>query len=278
MPRNKLAMLRALLRKAEDAEDPQSSAYNPAEAATFRGKAFELAAEYEIEEAELFAKGETAEKVTSFTRRIAKPVIQKMSLMTTIANNYSCDVIRLPEYVLHVFGFKGDLDRVQMLYDSLVVQGERECRRSSTATGRLYRRFARSFWAHYTDTLAVRIRNAHIQTERSVGHSTELVLRDRKTIVTESVAAFYPSLKEGRRGSARRASRGSSSGSFYDQTGPRRTAKPEPRPGKYHIPNQFPHLNSKNGRCMCLNPCCLGPGGCRCRSCNCDPEVGHIAA
>lgn len=39
-----------------------------------------------------------------------------------------------------------------------------------------------------------------------------------------------------------------------------------------HVPNGFPHHSKANGLCMCLSSCCLGPAGCRCKSCPCAGE------
>ena len=43
-----------------------------------------------------------------------------------------------------------------------------------------------------------------------------------------------------------------------------------------HVPNGFPHFSSITGRCMCLDPCCNGVNGCKCKPCPCDPEKGHV--
>jgi hypothetical protein len=77
-------------------------------------------------------------------------------------------------------------------------------------------------------------------------------------------------------------SRGSVSGlltnDFSDVVQARRRSAANREAGRtrYHVPNQFPHFSYKNGRCMCLNPCCLGPSGCKCAGCSCDPLVGHV--
>lgn len=42
-----------------------------------------------------------------------------------------------------------------------------------------------------------------------------------------------------------------------------------------HIENGFPHFSTNSGMCMCLDPCCMGEKGCKCRSCPCRqfPEM-----
>jgi hypothetical protein len=37
-----------------------------------------------------------------------------------------------------------------------------------------------------------------------------------------------------------------------------------------HIPNGFPHFSSITGRCMCLDSCCQGERGCKCKGCPCQ--------
>ena len=56
--------------------------------------------------------------------------------------------------------------------------------------------------------------------------------------------------------------------------------KPSPAPSRRgtdgsllgHTPNGWPHLSSTTGACLCDAKCCLGPDGCRCRSCS---GAGH---
>lgn len=37
-----------------------------------------------------------------------------------------------------------------------------------------------------------------------------------------------------------------------------------------HVPNGFPHYSSKTGLCLCIDPCCQGKNGCRCKFCPCQ--------
>ncbi len=39
-----------------------------------------------------------------------------------------------------------------------------------------------------------------------------------------------------------------------------------------HTPNDFPHINSHTGACMCMENCCQSASGCNCRACT---GVGH---
>lgn len=37
-----------------------------------------------------------------------------------------------------------------------------------------------------------------------------------------------------------------------------------------HVPNGWPHYSTNNGLCMCLDLCCNGKSGCRCKFCPCQ--------
>jgi hypothetical protein len=51
-------------------------------------------------------------------------------------------------------------------------------------------------------------------------------------------------------------------GKRFDRVG---TAQSEGR----HVPNGFPHYSSRTKLCMCLDLCCQGIRGCRCKYCPC---------
>jgi hypothetical protein len=42
-----------------------------------------------------------------------------------------------------------------------------------------------------------------------------------------------------------------------------------------HIENGWPHYSRRTGLCLCLDPCCLGINGCRCRGCKCKIMPGE---
>lgn len=50
-------------------------------------------------------------------------------------------------------------------------------------------------------------------------------------------------------------------------------SQPTTQSGRLHSNGEgFPHLNGRNGACMCHQSCCNGVNGCICRSCS---GIGH---
>jgi hypothetical protein len=37
-----------------------------------------------------------------------------------------------------------------------------------------------------------------------------------------------------------------------------------------HVPNGFPHYSSNTGLCLCIDLCCQGRNGCKCKFCPCQ--------
>ncbi len=116
-----LDRVRALLAKAE------SSTY-PAEAETYTAKAQELIARHSIDEALLVARGGSA-AVVPFARRIGVDhpyESEKASLLAAVATANRCHTVWSPELgFTTVFGFDSDIDAVDLLHTSLLVQANR---------------------------------------------------------------------------------------------------------------------------------------------------------
>lgn len=51
---------------------------------------------------------------------------------------------------------------------------------------------------------------------------------------------------------------------------PKHPARQETHYGNH---NPVTHYSSKTGACMCIEKCCIGDGGCKCRGCS---GVGHM--
>lgn len=120
-------------------------------AKSYREKAFELAARYEIEHALLRGTETKPEKVINRIFSVGKPYSYQIVLAHLVYSRSGCDTIRLSSRTttrsgrtralaprLHVFGFKSDMDRADMLWTSLVVQATREAARG-------YRRYVEEF-------------------------------------------------------------------------------------------------------------------------------------
>jgi hypothetical protein len=180
-----LDRVRALLAKAESTDFP-------AEAEAFSAKAQELIARHRIEDA---LSSERAD-VTPFARRIGVDhpyESEKASLLDAVARANSCRTVWSPELGFStLFGFDSDIDAVELLYTSLLVQANRAMARDEPAKGKArVKAFRRSFLVAY----AVRIGERLEQTTRhEIEQHTDLlpVLRNRDVQVREAMDKAFP--------------------------------------------------------------------------------------
>ncbi|NMO55926.1 DUF2786 domain-containing protein [Actinoplanes sp. TBRC 11911] len=180
-----LDRVRALLAKAESTDFP-------AEAEAFSAKAQELIARHRIDDA---LSSERAD-VTPFARRIGVDhpyESEKASLLDAVARANSCRTVWSPELGFStLFGFDADIDAVELLYTSLLVQANRAMARDEPAKGKArVKAFRRSFLVAY----AVRIGERLEQTTRhEIERHTDLlpVLRNRDVQVREAMDKAFP--------------------------------------------------------------------------------------
>lgn len=206
-----LDRIRALLAKAESTEFT-------AEAEAYTAKATELIAKYGIDAALLAAQnGQPGKPADLIIPMHAPYVMDKATLLQTIAHALGCKAILLNEwdgnggrvYRSHLFGFQSDLDRVEMLYTSLLVQAAHalgretvpERARRSTGSVAAWRR---SWYAGFGDTIGKRLRAAEAAAKAtatadrqtaaagSAGPSVALVLADRSALVSRAYTDAYP--------------------------------------------------------------------------------------
>lgn len=156
-----LERIRKLLETAESffaqSTDPSKSAANREafkhEGEAMQARAFELATRYEISLA--LARGESGAKTQDVTNRIfdlARPFQQQITLAYVVYSTFGNSLIDIStnrqkarKYGaeahlgrVHAFGFKGDIERADMLLTSLILQAHR-----SSASG--YREYLRNF-------------------------------------------------------------------------------------------------------------------------------------
>jgi hypothetical protein len=148
-----LQRVRALLAKAE------STTY-PAEAETYTAKAQELIARHSLDEALLVARaGDTV--VVPFARRIGvdHPYEgEKASLLHAVAQANRCHAVWSPEFgFATVFGFDADIDAVDLLHTSLLVQAHRAMAQTEPPGGKAGRARLRAFRQSFLVAFAVRI-------------------------------------------------------------------------------------------------------------------------
>ncbi|GAB3965699.1 DUF2786 domain-containing protein [Plantactinospora veratri] len=115
-----LSKIRKLLAKAED------PACTPAEAEAFNAKATELIARYGVDRALLAARDPGTDPVGDRIVDIPAPyALDKVGLLAGVADALRCRSVRRrgdSGFVMHLFGFASDLERVEVLFTSLLVQ------------------------------------------------------------------------------------------------------------------------------------------------------------
>ncbi|MEV4642751.1 DUF2786 domain-containing protein [Actinoplanes sp. NPDC049548] len=195
MSDNKLAKIRALLAKAEN------PAATPAESEAYTAKATELIQKWGLEE----AMKDAAEEVTL---RAADRIMameghyqrDKADLLWGIANAMGCQGVVIPKghrgstaVAVHLFGMDGDLDRVDLLFTSLLVQAAHGMATaqpwSSSANIKAYRR---SWLAGFRRAVTRRLEAQRRRAADETGPGTDLVLADRSALVKARRDEVYP--------------------------------------------------------------------------------------
>jgi len=147
----KLERVRALLAKAE-------ATTFPAEAEAYTAKAQELISRHSLDEALLAAGSAT---VVPYARRIGVDhpyESEKASLLSAVARANRCQVVWSPEFgFATVFGFDADIDAVDLLHTSLLVQAHRAMARTEPPGGKAGRARLKTFRQSFLVGYAVRI-------------------------------------------------------------------------------------------------------------------------
>jgi hypothetical protein len=187
-----LERVRALLAKAESTDFP-------AEAEAYAGKAQELIARHSLEEA---IAGAATPDVVPFARRVGVDhpyEDEKAHLLDAVARANRCETVWSPELgFTTVFGFDADIDAVELLYTSLLVQANRAMARDEPAGGRAGRArlkaFRRSFLIAYAVRIGERLDAATAAALQQAGDPADLlpVLASREAQVRETVQRIFP--------------------------------------------------------------------------------------
>jgi hypothetical protein len=195
----KLERVRALLAKAE-------ATTFPAEAEAYTAKAQELISRHSIDEALLAAGNETA--VVPYARRIGVDhpyESEKASLLNSVARANRCHVVWSPEFgFATVFGFDADIDAVDLLHTSLLVQAHRAMARTEPPGGKAGRARLKSYRQSFLVGYAVRIGERLAEASRAAldqaGDPAALVpvLASRDVQVREARDRSFPSTSRGR--------------------------------------------------------------------------------
>jgi hypothetical protein len=186
-----LARVRKLLAKAED------PACTAAEAEAFTAKATDLIAKYGVDQALLAAADPATDRVGDRIVTIDPPYARdKAGLLAAVAAPLRCRVVHLTrpgEARSHLFGHATDLERVDLLFTSLLVQAAHGLSASPVPPGEHAAAYRRSWLAGYTQAIAGRL----WASERSAAEAApgaELVLVDRTELVEQRRDELYPRL------------------------------------------------------------------------------------
>lgn len=201
-----LDKVRKLLAKAESTD-------SEAEAEALNEHAAKLIAQYGIDQALLAEDGKIADVIESRRIKVDAPyAVDKCSLLHLIAKPLRVQTVRTNAgrrrsdgYVMVLIGYQSDLDRVDVLYTSLLVQAARELVRVRPDYGwENVAAYRRSWFAGFTGAVYRRLKDAEeraaavpVPEQRSGSRSTELVLIDRKAQVALAVKKEFPRLVSG---------------------------------------------------------------------------------
>jgi hypothetical protein len=182
------ARIRALLAKAE------ATGY-PEEAEALSAKAQELMARYSVDEALLSARAPAPDAPGACRIEVEPPYEQaKAVLLDAVADANHCRAVwNEPFGFSTVVGFEGDLQAVELLYTSLLVQAETAMTRAEVAQragGRKRTKsFRQSFLAAYAHRVGTRLRAA---AEAPVSDDLLPVLASREVAVTDRLERMFP--------------------------------------------------------------------------------------
>jgi hypothetical protein len=204
-PRDWKSVVAGLLRKAED------PAVGDEERELLMDKAVYLAAKYGIEDAVEQNVPENVEIVTVTVNGIYQP--KKFLLLHGLARTFGCDVVRLPNGNVQIFGFKADHEKVVMLYDSLLIQmimslANAQDEKPPWEHGKA---FNNAFINTFVTVVLERVRHNYQRAKDSVG-GAELVLKNRNTDVMKKIKETYPKSKMTTYRTTSRSSAGSLAG------------------------------------------------------------------
>lgn len=200
--------VRAMLDRAEHPATP------PREAESASAMAHQIMTKYAIDQAALAAQGlnRSYMDITPHEMKIVfsdnkMHLKQKAMLLHFIALTNRCQCVIIDENEGHLFGYKEDMEFVEILFWSLHAQMQhaanvelREVRKlKDVKNGYAWKR---NFFLGYADRLHDRLakQQANIVKETEARSSgTELILADRSLAVKRLMEDYYPELRAGRK-------------------------------------------------------------------------------
>lgn len=190
-----LERVRALLAKAESTD-------YPAEADAYTAKAQEMITRHSLDEALLTA--DHAE-VVPLARRIAVDApyeSEKAALLHAVARANRCHAVWTPDLgFATVFGFDADIDAVDLLHASLLIQAQRAMSRTEPPANKAGKSRLKTFRASFLVAFASRIGERLARAARDAVPTTgDLlpVLRSRDLQVQETMTRAFPHTERAR--------------------------------------------------------------------------------
>jgi hypothetical protein len=198
-PARLLDRVRKLLAKAE------AEGVTVAEAQALTAKAAELMAKYGIDRALLAATRPETDKPDNRIVEIYNPWARVQAhLLCGLAAALRCQCILLPASEgqrVHVFGYASDIERVDVLYTSVLVQMWHGLVAAQVpARADNLRAWRRSWLLGYTAAVIAKVRAAEQRAEQAASAAqadggssrASLVLADRSMVIRQNVARAYP--------------------------------------------------------------------------------------
>jgi hypothetical protein len=186
-----LARVRKLLAKAED------PACTPAEAEAFTAKATELIAKYGVDQALLAGADPAVDPVGDRVVPLEAPyALDKAGLLAAVAVPLRCRVVRRTRdgVTVHLFGHATDLERVELLFTSLLVQAAHGLAAVPVPPYEHPAAFRRSWLAGFAHAIGARLWQAE-KSAAAAAPGAELVLVRRTDLVDRRIAEEYPRLR-----------------------------------------------------------------------------------
>jgi hypothetical protein len=186
-----LARVRKLLAKAED------PACTPAEAEAFTAKATQLIAKYGVDQALLAAADPATDPVGDRIVGLDPPyALDKAGLLAAVAVPMRCRVVRRTRdgVKIHLFGHAADLERVELLFTSLLVQAAHGLAAVPVPLHEHPAAYRRSWLAGFAEAIGSRLWEAE-KSAVAAAPGAELVLVRRSDLVDQRMADAYPKLR-----------------------------------------------------------------------------------
>lgn len=198
-----VSKVRGLLAKAESTEFPE-------EAEAFTAKAQELISRHAIDRVALQAASGNAVREAPILRRVLleEPYVEaKLHLLSLVAHANRCQTVSSGGGMATVLGFADDVDSVELLFSSLLVQATRTLAAiaAAAAPGAPQRRkaYRRAFLHGFASQIGHRLHAATEQETKAAEarHGTSLVpmLARRHDEITAARDAAFPALRNARR-------------------------------------------------------------------------------